>query len=746
MLELLERISAHWPLSKDLERFFAQALPLLQEALGAKGAAVWLLEEDGKRLRLEAHSNLPPAFSEFFLKEEHRPRVGEGVVGKVFANRDTVVEHNILQRSDVPEHWKKLILSGALSFRTLAAHPLLSEGKRLVGVLNLYFGERRELSKEELRAIRIVASLLGGKIENQDVYDKLKRSRQELEVSRSQLAGLQRTTQLLSITGEKSLRELLDELSQSIGGALNTSALAIWRPTKGGKHLFIYTHKGLAERYVESFNRNPLPINRGNIVGRAASTKKPVFLSDVHTYDFPGIESGLSETLIDLAIKEKVLSIASLPLMVRGELFGILNFYFAESHAYSPGERHIFESVGNMVAIAVGNILYRDELKDSRSALMDMLEETEKARRTAEQERNRTAAIITNFTDGLLLFNEEGVLEVVNPRAEKLLGVAGSDIFGKRPEELKILPSFKRIVGLVEQRRKQEGAGMEEVEIGNRRVLEVARIPIRTGGELRGNIVSLHDITREKEMERLKIEFVSLAAHQLRTPLSAIKWALHMLLDGSMGKMTQEQRNFLGKTYQSNERMINLVNGLLDVTRIEEGRYVYKPVSSQMEELAEGVVRLYTEEAKRRSVKLEWHKPKCKLPTVLIDVEKVRLAVQNLIDNALRYNKKGGRVMVAVSYLQKSKEVQVTVANEGIGIPSDQHERVFTKFFRANNAKLVDTEGSGLGLYLVKNIIAAHKGKISFQSKEGKGATFFFVLPVEKVPLQSSLVGKRKVR
>ncbi|PIR01808.1 MAG: hypothetical protein COV63_03045 [Candidatus Nealsonbacteria bacterium CG11_big_fil_rev_8_21_14_0_20_37_68] len=231
-------------------------------------------------------------------------------------------------------------------------------------------------------------------------------------------------------------------------------------------------------------------------------------------------------------------------------------------------------------------------------------------------------------------------------------------------------------------------------------------------------------------IERMKTEFVSLSAHQLRTPLSAIKWTLRMLLDGDLGEITKEQKEYIGKTYESNERMIDLINDLLNVTRIEEGRYLYEPTLTDFQAIVQFVINSFKEEIKKKRIKFEFKKTEEKLPEVKVDVEKMRLAVQNLLNNAISYTPSGGEVTISLKY-DKDK-IEVAVKDTGIGIPQDQQERVFSKFFRATNAIRKETKGTGLGLYIAKNIIEAHGGKIWFESKEDKGSTFYFTLPVEK--------------
>jgi signal transduction histidine kinase len=260
-------------------------------------------------------------------------------------------------------------------------------------------------------------------------------------------------------------------------------------------------------------------------------------------------------------------------------------------------------------------------------------------------------------------------------------------------------------------------------------VSEVPLLP-RAEGEIPGNLIILHDITREKVVERMKTEFVSVAAHQLRTPLSAIKWTLRILLDGDLGEISKEQRGFIENTYQANERMIALINDLLNVTRIEEGRYLFKLNAADLPEIVRSILDSYKDEITKRKVTVEFRKPRPSLPKVMVDVEKIKLVFQNLFDNAIRYTQQGGKI--TLSFESRPDQIEFLIKDTGLGIPKDQKERIFTKFFRAANVMKVDTEGSGLGLFIAKNIINAHGGKIWFESEEGQGTAFHFVLPVKK--------------
>lgn len=368
------------------------------------------------------------------------------------------------------------------------------------------------------------------------------------------------------------------------------------------------------------------------------------------------------------------------------------------------------------------------ESRETHRALLNILEDVEDARAQAVEEKNKTLAIIANFTDGLLFFDKGNKLSLINPIAEEFLRVSAMEVIGHSLFKKSSFSNLEVALSFLRKAKEKE-VFREETGIGEMLTVEISSIFIKREEERIGTLVVLHDITREKMVERMKTEFVSLAAHQLRTPLSAIKWTLKMMLDGDMGKISKEQKELLQKSYDSNERMIGLINDLLNVSRIEEGRYVYDPKFVSLEDLLEPVIESYKREAKKRGIKIEFKKPKKKTPEIKMDGEKIKLSITNLIDNAVRYTSKGGSV--AISLEKKKGCVEFTVKDSGIGIPKDQQERLFTKFFRAANAIRKETEGSGLGLFICKNIIEAHGGKVWFESEEGKGSTFYLTLPTK---------------
>ena len=231
-----------------------------------------------------------------------------------------------------------------------------------------------------------------------------------------------------------------------------------------------------------------------------------------------------------------------------------------------------------------------------------------------------------------------------------------------------------------------------------------------------------------REMDEAKTSFVSIAAHQLRTPLSAIKWTFHMLRSGDVGPLEKEQRSLLAEAEVRLDNMIVLVGDLLNVARIESGKMVYKFVPFSLENLLRDLVEESRPKAEEKKLLLRFESPSKALPLAHGDQEKLMVAFRSLIENSLEYTFGKGTVEIEVS-AKGGDSYQIIISDTGIGIPSHQVKRLFEKFFRADNVVKRQIAGTGLGLYIAKRIIEAHGGTIEVQSEEGKGTTFIVTLP-----------------
>lgn len=274
----------------------------------------------------------------------------------------------------------------------------------------------------------------------------------------------------------------------------------------------------------------------------------------------------------------------------------------------------------------------------------------------------------------------------------------------------KIIPLFsenKRIQSLLDS---QEQSG---------------RLLIRRDLELTKAYDKLH------ELDERKSEFVSIVAHQLRTPLSGVKWTLDMLIHGEFGELNSEQKSFLIKGYESNQRLIALIDDMLNVDRIESGKYQYVFQDIQILDLFDSILFEMNPEILKKHLHVEFESKDRTLPKVSVDPDKIRAVIQNLLDNAIKYTPFGGRVSIRT--IPEGDFVRICIKDNGIGIPRDQQKNVFNRFFRARNAIKVQTDGSGLGLFIVRSIIEKHGGRVWFESVEGTGTDFCFTVKMAQL-------------
>lgn len=236
------------------------------------------------------------------------------------------------------------------------------------------------------------------------------------------------------------------------------------------------------------------------------------------------------------------------------------------------------------------------------------------------------------------------------------------------------------------------------------------------------------EIEEVKKISETKSDIISITAHQLRTSLSALKWILKMFLDGDVGKLTDEQNQLIQKAYNSNERMLLLVNDLLTLNHTENASIPYNFKKIDIVYLIEQTLFEFSGETNKKDIELIFLKPEKPIPLINCDEEMIRVVIQNLIENAVKYSNQNGKVFVSIK--QQENNLQFSIRDTGIGIRNEDKDNVFKKFFRTQNAIEKDAIGSGLGLFTTKNIIEKHNGKIWFENTEGEGTTFFVVLPI----------------
>jgi signal transduction histidine kinase len=231
-----------------------------------------------------------------------------------------------------------------------------------------------------------------------------------------------------------------------------------------------------------------------------------------------------------------------------------------------------------------------------------------------------------------------------------------------------------------------------------------------------------------KRINENKSDIISITAHQLRTSLSALKWILKMFIDKDLGELNNEQSELMNKAFSSNERMLTLVNDLLTLNHAEDASIKYNFKQIDFLELVEQTLFEFSGETNKKGIEFIFLRPETHLPNINCDEEMIRVVLQNLIENSIKYSNSGGKVFVSIKQIDNN--IQISIRDSGIGIDSSDKNNIFQKFFRAPNAIEKDCIGSGLGLFTTKNIIEKHNGKIWFENTQSEGVTFFVSLPI----------------
>jgi PAS domain S-box-containing protein len=416
--------------------------------------------------------------------------------------------------------------------------------------------------------------------------------------------------------------------------------------------------------------------------------------------------------------------------------FPVAVFFIADSNPRNLDDRQkqLLSDIGKWAQLEmIRNIAVFKVYEEQRKTQ----EELNTRNRELEEEKARSTAMLENIGDGVIGINDKGEIIFSNRHVEVLTGFNSDEIEGKLlirvlkmvdENDNEIIVHERPIRNALFSKKKVASSKYYYVrKDGTKFPAAITATPVIVYDQIIGGVNVFRDITKEKQIDRMKTEFISLASHQLRTPLSAMKWFSEILLDGDAGQLNKEQREMMNNIYQSNERMIELVNTLLNISRIESGRIIIDPKPTNLKKLVDEVI----VEVKPKLTKKKQHlaiSVHGKLPLINIDPKLVRHVYMNLLTNAIKYTQDGGDIVVMIS--KTDKEIISQVSDNGYGIPKDQQSKVFKKFFRAENIVKIETEGTGLGLYLTKSIVDSSGGRIWFDSDEGQGTTFWFALPL----------------
>lgn len=370
-----------------------------------------------------------------------------------------------------------------------------------------------------------------------------------------------------------------------------------------------------------------------------------------------------------------------------------------------------------------------DKLNLEREAEI-LRREREKSLQDIADEKSKTLTIINHMTDGVLVTDQNGYIVLHNPAVTRLLGMEGDPPLGKHISKWAGIDELEEIIEKVLAMGGDDyQEASREIALGNppETYLMAHCAPVGSEhGELLGSVTIFNNVTWFRELDRMKSDFVNMVSHELRSPLSAIRQKLSLIVDGLTGEINEEQGRILGRVQNRIDGLTGMINSLLDLARIEAGRLVQQKERIAIAEIIDEVVELMAQEAEEKGLKFDVTIDSRIFP-VHADRQSMQTVLTNLVNNAVKYNREGGSV--SVNAQNRGEFIELKVADSGVGISEENLPLIFDKFYRIRNEYTRKVVGSGMGLPLVKAIIEAHLGTITVESKPDKGTTFTVLLP-----------------
>lgn len=446
-----------------------------------------------------------------------------------------------------------------------------------------------------------------------------------------------------------------------------------------------------------------------------------------------------------------------------GSVLGILFSQMVSSPVKKLLEESLYLSKGQFsyrIELNLGDELEQlaNNLNAVDSTISHLLQKTYLSEQLALAEKNKLEVIVTNLVDGIIVLDINRQVMMLSRAAQKITGFTSSEVIGKPIAQVfqiyfnnteikdnsycpryisddfpiftkggvklvskKILtksPETKALLGVSQEDSRPQNTYVDLTSVGI----------VDNQKRLIGYLVTLHDISKEKQLEVMKVDFISMAAHELRTPLTSAKGYLSVFLQENADKFNPDQKMLLDRVSISVQQLNSLVENLLNVSRIERGAITLNTTRLDWVKLVKQVVSDLLLRASNKRIDLKFIESQTPTSPVQADQLRIIEVLNNLIANAINYTQPGGKIRVFLE--QKNGEVITHVADNGQGISKDALPHLFSKFYRASGKLVVGTKGSGLGLYISKVIVEMHKGKIWVASQEGKGSTFSFSLPI----------------
>ncbi len=683
-LDAIYEISRRLAAAEDTEQVLSLLVDETTRLLNVEAAGIRLVA--GKDLVVGARTR-----SAARIMARPRIRIGESLSGEVVATgRPVMVEDLQKDTRYDPAHKAGAIAEGFQGFLGVP----LQIGGRTIGCLLVFSKNRRRFSPEDVSLLTALGDNASVAIHKSRLYAESQAREQEVTKLYEVTAHLAATLDVDSV-----LDQIVEKTVSLLG--CDASGLYVQDEARGG----LSFRRGL---HLDPVLTRDLVLQPGEgVAGRAFQERRPVSTAD-RLADSALRYTPAAAGLIQAAPRAYL----AVPIGVRDDVLGVLVAYFFEPHEFSEKEVQLLSSLAAHAAIAMDNARHYEEVR---------LQQT------------RLAQIFDSTSDGILLVGPDGQVETANRRAGDMLGLDATDLVGaeltellagQRNEGAEYQRMFAALRSLVDDP-EHGGAGDLELRALRRTLHWVSQPTKDSAGSTCGFTLTFHDVTHEREVSRMKSDFVSFVTHQLRTPLAGIRWMLELAAEDP--DLPADAASYIQDAREAAQRLIQLVNDLLDVSRLERGKLTVTATPLDLGELTRGVLTetagLVQEKGHRVSLAGD-----ADAPRVLADPQLIRQVVMNLVSNAIKYTPAAGTIEVRLE--PDGPALRWSIRDSGIGVPASSQPKLFEKFYRADNVVTLETEGTGLGLYLVRLIMEQLGGRVWCQSEEGAGATFLFTLPL----------------
>jgi len=462
------------------------------------------------------------------------------------------------------------------------------------------------------------------------------------------------------------------------------------------------------------------------VAGWVVENRRPALIPDV-TRDARFVPVG----------NQLIASLVSVPLILEGQVIGALTATAPQRNAFTETDVNLLDAFGDQAVIAVKNArLYEKLLAEEK--------ETGRLYRSVLEKSSELEAVLRGIGDGVIFVDPQLRLLMMNPVAAQLFGVVQTPQLGVRlPDIAAGMPTVsEQLLALIQQTLQESGAPLiRELTLpgqGDRNLIyqALASTVKGVGGEPRGVVMVMRDITAQKEIDRIKSDFLSVVSHELRTPLHSIKGFVDIILMGKTGEINELQRDFLTTVKESTSNLQRLINDLLEFSRMEAGQIKLKPEMVSLYEAAQSVADQLAPLAQQGQLTLTNRIP-ADIVAVEADPMRIEQVITNLVSNAIKFTPVGGSVTISAE--DQGEQVRVAVTDTGIGIAPEEQSKIFQRFYQVDGSATRSYRGTGLGLTICKFIVEYHHGRIWVESVVGQGSTFFFTL-LKTLPSNDNLV------